>query len=271
MQFQKSKTLLRRCPDNLANIFDAPHAPMIAHEGLLPRANKNGSMTLYLDRREINQEGSCMNKDKWMIFIDHLWSVIAYWQLANLYRNEKLTGSFFQLTAIAIRNELLMRIAHTVHICEDIAKNYDVGEEATATLEEAKALFDKGNTDDRSALAFDDCGVKVYRDKIIGHPLNVIKAVLGKEEYKINLKWETVAETLEKLKLFASQVEDHYSESWEFSTYKEEVNGIDADFNEVIHSLKEAADYDKLKLEVTKRGRPRIMWDWQTGKFVFEE
>lgn len=212
-----------------------------------------------------------LNKDRWMTFIDHLWSVVAYGQLINLYQKTPLPGSFFHLTALAVRNELLMRIAHTVHLCEVIADKHDVGPAASATLNEIKVLYERGYTDNKSALTFDDCGVKVFRDKVLGHPLNTIKTTLGKDEYQISLKWETVEETLSKLKLFATQVEMHYLDDWDFSTAKDEVIGVDDDFNHVISSLREAEDYDNLKFEISKRGSPRISWDWQKRAFVFED
>jgi len=123
--------------------------------------------------------------------------------------------------ALAVRNELLMQIAKSVKLCEEVAKVCVVGADAAVTLEEIKALAAKGDTRDRSVLEYPDCGVMPFRDKVLAHPLSQIKALHGKEPYRIDLQWATVEATLAKIQRFADQVEKHNAPRWELSTYKE--------------------------------------------------
>ena len=212
-----------------------------------------------------------MTKERWMIFIDHFWRVVAHRQLLDLYKEHKPVGSFFQLTGEAILREFLMLTAHMIHEADEIVKNYSVGERATATLDELKLVYAKGETDDRKATEFPDCGIKIYRDKVLGHPLNNIKAILGKDGYEIHLKWETVDQTFALLKRFCDDVERHYVGEWDMETAKDEIIGIDSDFLEVIYALRSAKELNDLKLEVAKRGRPRIRLDWRADQFVLDE
>src|SRR6516164_20924 len=82
-----------------------------------------------------------MDEAKWMTFINHLWAAVFYWELIKQYRKHELSGPFFSLSALATRNEFLMRIAHAVHLCREIAKEYDVGEQARRTLDKIVSLF----------------------------------------------------------------------------------------------------------------------------------
>jgi hypothetical protein len=191
-----------------------------------------------------------------MKFIHSYWAMISYWEIIKLYRKHALPGAFFNLTMLACRNELLMRIAHTVHLCRQIAKEYDVGPDARTTLAEIEALFERGDTPDRSALNFDDCGVKPFRDKVLAHPLNQTKAVLGKQGYQISLKWATVEETLSKIKEFANEVEGHNlgSGKWHSATLKDEVIGLEPAFMDVKLALEAAAKFDRLRRAILIKG-----------------
>ncbi|HZZ77394.1 MAG TPA: hypothetical protein VFE62_02685 [Gemmataceae bacterium] len=206
-----------------------------------------------------------------MIFIEHFWHVVAHRQLLDLYKKHKPRGSFFQLTGEAILREFLLLTAHMIHEAEEIVKNYPVGEEAKATLEELKAVYAKGDTYDRTATNFPDCGIKIYRDKVLGHPLNNIKAILGKGLYEIHLKWETIDHTFALLRQFCTDVESEYSDEWKTETAKDEIIGLDAGFLEILYALLAAEELKELKLAVVKRGRPRIRLDWQADRFVLED
>ena len=212
-----------------------------------------------------------MDKDKWMTFINHLWLTIGYRQLVKAYVENQLGGIFFDLTGMAIRNELLMRIAHTVHLCEQIAEKFDVGNEARKTLTEILDLYKKGDSrDNRSVLKFEDCGVKPFRDKVLAHPLDHIKELLGKPQYQISLKWDTVDHTLHKIKEFCDQVERHNTSSWDMVSYKDEVAAVDFAFQKIMWSLTEAAKHNKLKHDIGIRGK-KVYWDCQKDEIVIEE
>jgi len=207
-----------------------------------------------------------MDENKWMAFIYSYWSMLSYWEMIKGYRKHDLQGAFWSLNALACRNELLMRIAHSVHLCEEIAKEYEVGVAAMKTLDEIKVLFARGDTRDHKVLRFDDCGVKPFRDKILAHPLNQLKAVLGKPNYEILLKWGTVEKTFRKIKEFADQVEAHMSHSgrWGFSTYKDELGDVDIEFKSVTRALEDAQKHDKLKLAIKlKGGRATVSCGWR--------
>ncbi len=214
-----------------------------------------------------------MEEAKWMTFINHLWAALFYWELIKQYRKHELPGPFFSLSALATRNEFLMRIDHAVHLCREIAKEYDVGDQANKTLEEIVTLFERGDTLDRSVLKFEDCGLKPYRDKVLAHPANKIKELLGKERCEISLKWDTVEQTLNKIKKFADQVEQHNSRSgkWNFSTYKEDAGAMETAFRAVTIALEDAAEHDLLKRDIMlKGGRATVTLDWQTRKIRLE-
>jgi hypothetical protein len=216
---------------------------------------------MLLDTLEVS-----VDEEKWMIFIGHLWGTVYYWEL---YRTHELPGAFFSLTALAARNELLMRIAHAVHLCQEVAKEQDVGDEAKAALDEMLTLFERGDTLDRSVLTFEDCGVKPYRDKVLAHPLNNIKRLLGKDTYQISLKWATVEQTMNKIKQFADHVEQHNSSSGKssWSTYKEDTGEMQRAFRAVTRALEDAAEYDLLKRQlIQKGGKATITLDRENHK-----
>jgi hypothetical protein len=212
-----------------------------------------------------------MDKDKWMAFIEHLWATIGYWQLVNYFRETNLSGSFFIFTRIAVRDKLLMLIAHSVHLCEEIAKEFDVGSHARETLEEIKVLYEKGDTRDRSVLTFEDCGVKAYRDKLLAHPLDHIKELLGKDQYQISLKWETIEQTLEKIKEFCDEVEVHHSGSWAMSTYKVEVPDVEVGIQAIRVAIERADKYETLQRKVALKGKATVFFDWQKDELVLED
>jgi hypothetical protein len=215
-----------------------------------------------------------MDEQKWMIFIEHYWGTMSYWELIKLFREQALPGAFFSLSALAIRNEFLMRIDHAVHLGEVIAGEYDVGEDAKRTLGEMKALYQKGDTKDRASLDFKDCGIKPFRDKVLAHPLCKIKSVLGKGEYQIALRWETVEWTLGLIRHFADQVEGHHRGlgTWDFSTHKGEMADVQTSFRAVLRAQEDAAKFDALKLAVSlKGGRAAVVRNLQTDEVSVED
>lgn len=216
-----------------------------------------------------------MDEDKWMTFIHSYWSMIAYWEMIKGYRKHELPGAFWSLNALACRNQFLMQIAHTVKLCAIVTKAYDIGSDALATFNQIQALFAKGDANKRSVLKFEDCGVLVFRDKVLAHPLNEQQKLLGKPEFEISLKWDTVEQTLIKIKEFADQVEQHNIRkgSLDFSTYKDEVGGPDIGFMTVTWALEEAEKHDKLKLAVRlKGGKATVSCSYQKdSELVVEE
>jgi hypothetical protein len=190
-----------------------------------------------------------------MTFIEGIWGMVSFWEAIKLFRKHPLQGAFFGLTALACRNELLMRISHCVHLCEVAATEFELGKDAEKTLDEVKELFARGDTQDRKTVVFDDCGVKPFRDKILAHPLNHCKVLHDKERYLINLKWDTVEATLNKIKLFASQVECHNNAIGvlDVSTYKEGV-GLESSFKSLVLSLEASANYRQLQRAIMEKG-----------------
>jgi hypothetical protein len=103
--------------------------------------------------------------------------------------------------------------------------------------------------------------------------VNKIRELLGKERYEISLKWDTVEQTLNKIKEFADQVERHNSRSgqWNLSTYKEDTGDMERAFRPVTIALENAAEYDLLKRDVMlKGGKATVTLDWQSRKIKVE-
>src|SRR5271166_6533840 len=105
--------------------------------------------------------------DKWEKLIQLVWTTIVYWELFRQYCRDKPSGAFFALTWYAVRDKLFMEISRVVVLCEQAATQIDVGPDGKKALAELKALYAKGDLSDPSSLDFDDCGVKVFRDKSI--------------------------------------------------------------------------------------------------------
>jgi hypothetical protein len=208
--------------------------------------------------------------EKWMKLINHFWSTIAYWELAKQYIKDQPSGSFFYLTWFAVKDKMLMNIAHDVHLCEQMATQIDIGLDGKKALAELQELYKKGDLDDRSALDFEDCGMKVFRDKVTAHPANQIKEILGKEPYKISVKWETIEATIGKIREFCQAVERQNLDDWNSSSYLEGTgDGADA-LKSVMRSMGDAKQYDDLKVKVAKAGKPRVWYDWNGRAFVIE-
>jgi hypothetical protein len=212
-----------------------------------------------------------LDKDKWIEIVDHLCVTLVDLQLVQLYRKKAPRDHFFEYTYRALLNDLLMRIAHTVHICQEVASEFHIGQNAKSTLDEIIALFSKGNSKDRSALIFDDCGIGPFREKCLGHPLNPIKRLLGKQEYVISLKWETVESTFEKIKQFCDEVEAHYASQWKLSTWKQEVGGVEDCFERIVIGLGLGDKYDSLMRVVMCKGICKVSWDWQKREIIVME
>jgi hypothetical protein len=205
-----------------------------------------------------------------MKLINHVWSTIFYWELAKQYLADQPEDHFFLLTWHAVKDKLLMGIAHAVTLCEQIATQIDVGPEGKKVLAELVALYGKGDLADRSATDFDDCGVKVLRDKVIAHPLNKVKEIHGKDQYKVSVKWETVDATIGKIREFCQKVEWHNVKDWDTSSYLDGTGaGADA-LKHVLFYIEAAKKHDDLKFEITKAGKPRVWYDWNVKDFVVE-
>ncbi len=212
-----------------------------------------------------------MDETQWMVFINQYWGTLVYWQLIQLYRQHKPKGPFFGLTALACRDKLLLGLAHCVDLSREIARYYDVGPEAKKTVEEIVRLYQKGESSNRSEVQFEDCGIKVFRDKILAHPLDHIKEALGKPEYAISLQWQTVEDTLSKLRQFADQVEAHHSRHWNMLTVKEDVGGIDIAFTAVMVALEYAEKFrDLQRILIDKGGRASVHGDVANDQIVVE-
>ena len=208
--------------------------------------------------------------EKWMKVIRHVWSTICYWELAKQYLKDQPSGSFFLLAWHAVKDKVLMSIAHAVTLCEEAAKQIAIGPEAAKSLAELKDLYRKGDLKDRSALVFDDSGVMVFRDKVLAHPLNKIKEIHGKDQYKVSVKWETVDATIGKIREFCERVENHNHKDWQTASYlggTEE--GSDA-LREVLAHMEQSKKDDRLKREITQRGKSLVDFDWTHREFVIE-
>jgi hypothetical protein len=199
-------------------------------------------------------------------FVDHLWTAIGYRQLARYYwdNRDKLQGGFFVFTGMAINRELIMVMAHAYDLAKLIAEKRAVGSDAQKRFEELTAFYDK-NYDkySRNELDLQDCGIHAYRDKIVAHPLNHIKEILGKDQYQISLKWETIEETLEKMKQFATAVEENYNSDWGMRTGKEDIPAIADGIDMLRSTLKSEGRYLELR-------RKLILRQGKETKIVFD-
>ncbi|MEI7688000.1 MAG: hypothetical protein WCL32_23580 [Planctomycetota bacterium] len=213
-----------------------------------------------------------MTEEQWMKFIDELWGMQSYWELILEYRkNPTMQGAFFSLSALATRNELLMRIAHVVHLCEEISKNFEIGTDATESLDEIRSLYTKGDSRNSAHLKFVDCGVKPFRDKVLAHPLNKIKTILGKDEIEISLPWQTIEQTIAKIKEFANWVEvfNNQAKRWSLSTYKDKIGDIDHAFRRVVIAFEDSKKFRQLEHKVALRGgKATVRFNWQTREMT---
>jgi hypothetical protein len=91
----------------------------------------------------------------------------------------------------------------------------------------------------RKYLSYGDCGVGTFRDIQLGHPVNAIKVVKGKDGYEISLEWKTVEEALDKIMLFAEQVEAYHREkgTWNVSIGKDGMLDVEFDFADLVKDL----------------------------------
>jgi hypothetical protein len=165
-----------------------------------------------------------------------------------------------------------MGISRIVQLCKEIGKNYDIGSAAQAALKDIESLYAKGEIpDDRMALVFEDCGVKVFRDKQLAHPLNEIKATLGKPNYQISMKWTTVEETIGKINKFCDEVEAHHRNDWGLTTYRGEHVGDDSGCSYVVRLIEKAGKWEHLKAQIAEKGSLMVHWDWNAGVLVIED
>jgi hypothetical protein len=157
--------------------------------------------------------------DKWKKLIQQVWMTNVFWELFRQYCRDQPPGAFFALTWYAVRDKLFMEISRVVTLCEQVANQVNVGSDGQKALAELKALYEKGDLRDYASLDFDDCGVKVFRDKAIAHPANPIKEILGKNPSKISVKWDTLTETIDMIKQFCEIVEQHNLKDWPTTHY----------------------------------------------------
>jgi hypothetical protein len=75
------------------------------------------------------------------------------------------------------------------------------------------------------------------------------------------LTWETVEETVNKLREFCRAVQQHHVEKWKTEWSTDEMEAVDDIFDAVAVSLVDGSKYNQLRFEVLKRGRPRIEYD----------
>ena len=197
--------------------------------------------------------------DKWMILINHVWSTIFYWELTKQYLVDRPTDGFFVLTWHAVKDKMLMGTDHAVALCKNIATQIDIGPGGKKVLAQLLDLHGKGDLRNHSALDFDDCGVKVFRDKVLAHPLSKIKEILGKDPYKVSVKWETIEATIDKIREFCQAVEQHNLQDWNASNYLEGTGEGADGLKRILFYIEEAKKYDDLKFKIGKLGKPRVV------------
>jgi hypothetical protein len=89
--------------------------------------------------------------------------------------------------------------------------------------------------------------------------------MLGKTPYEFSLKWDTVQQTLDKIRQFADEVEQNRQEAgeWDFSTHKGEVPGVKSDFEGLMIAISDGAKYHQLRQAIlAKGGRASVACDW---------
>jgi hypothetical protein len=209
--------------------------------------------------------------EKWMKqIIDLMWQIALRWEILQQYKDSQPNGVFFALSSFDTREAFFRKLSHAVALCEEVAKHPDIGLEGQVRLEELRALYKKAESEDRSRLDYDDCGLKVYRDKVLAHPVNPSKDLGGKEQLKISMKWETVEQTLAKLREFCAAVERHKVADWKTTSYLGETGEAADDLKYVLRCMQEAKEYDRLKQQLC--GQKATVWyDWKTEKFMIKK
>jgi hypothetical protein len=218
-----------------------------------------------------------MDKATWKEFIDHYWGTLAFWQMVQLYREHNPPGAFFNLAGMAIRDHFLMRLSHTFHLCNTIQDEYIVGPKAEKIYAKIIALADRGYTKNakqrkkRNDSMANDCGINLFRNEVLAHPVGKEQILLGKTPSELSLKWETVKETLSKINQFCAEIEHHYLKTWNYQAYKEEVEGITDAFMSALYAIKDGEKYDLLRRKIMPRGQATVEWDRETDDLVLHE
>lgn len=176
-----------------------------------------------------------MGKEQWDFIINDVWYVLCQWQTVQKFKEYKPDGSFFRLSWYATKNELLMSINRVIQVVNSVKEELDLEVDAQVLLEELNALHEKGY-DNQRGTDYENCGIKAYRNKVLGHPVDVIRAILGKE-FKISLDWDTVEETIISLKEFCHAVEQQNANKWNVTSYLDKVYGVDEGFDKVMNGL----------------------------------
>ena len=163
----------------------------------------------------------------------------------------------------------LLSVAKFVELCTKTETGVEFGPTATKTLLAIRDLYNKGANKNSAHLDFEGCGVGPFRDKALGHPLNSIKVVLEKAQYKISLDWKNVEDLLALIKRFVDEVERHHEEKdpnhWPLNTYLEGMIDIRDDFSDLQIALDHAAEYQRLLREsLLAMGDMTIRMNYQT-------
>jgi hypothetical protein len=82
-----------------------------------------------------------------------------------------------------------------------------------------------------------------------------------KPEYTLSLRWETVEQTINKLREFCVAVQNHHIAEWKCEWSTDEMEAVDDVFDAVMIGLTDGSKYNQLRFEVLKRGTPRIEYD----------
>jgi hypothetical protein len=220
-------------------------------------------------------QGIQVDEATWTKFIQHYWLTLAYWEIMKCYRTTHLGGAFFALSSLATQNELMMCIVRIVDLCNQMEREYpDLGDGVKNALVEINTVYARGHKEDRACTKFENCGIKVFRDKVLAHPVTQVKALFGRNELQISVEWGTVEATLNAVKKFADQVEEHYCRSGhsDFTTDKEAVAGVGPAFLRVALDIRDSKRYDELKLEIAKKGgKASVIYDRIKDEIVVED
>lgn len=199
-----------------------------------------------------------MNEAKWQEFLKLYWTTIAYWEFVKAYREKPLAGPAMALAALAARNCLLFTIDKFVELCNKTANHRhpdlrpDFGDTGMKSLDALLATCERGSKE----KDYEDCGVSVFRDKELGHPLNAIKLVLDKEPFAVSLEWRTVEETISLMSKFMEDVEVYHCDkgTWDFTSVKSQMIDVQDDYRGLVIKFEDAAKYDNLARRICLKG-----------------
>ena len=162
------------------------------------------------------------------------------------------------LAAYGARSSLLLNIDKFAQLCKKTIEHKkedlrpDVGEEGKKAFDALRALCERG----RDEEDFEDCGVSVYRDKVLGHPLNAVSTVLGKNTFAVSLDWKTVEEAIQLMGKFLEAVEFYHCDkgTWDHTSVLGEMVDVEMDFKGLVIKFEDAAKYDNLARRILQKG-----------------